>query len=435
MASGSTGRVARKKARKKPAAPPGAVPRNKGPRQELGEPRHDWDPSDPATARDPHAAHARLRGKCPVAHSRQWGGFWTLTRYDDITAATTDIRRYSAKQRTIVPSSPRKGLPRLPLQADPPEHTNYRRALNPYFTDRHVAALEPAIREIAVALLAKARRAQRVEIMEAYAHEFAVRVLCLFVGLDQKEAAQLAKLSADYVAAVQALNHDVATPISKAIDDLAVKLVADRKKKPRDPVSDMTSGLLAGKGGRRRFSDEEVAGMIRLLLIGGHTVMSNFLGSAIRHLAADAKLQGRLRRDPAALPAAIEEMLRLYSPNQALVRTTTQEVEIRGQKIPAGEAVAMLYISANRDADVFDEPDSFRPGRAPNRHIAFGHGVHKCIGQALARTQARIALEELLGAAENFAAEGRIGSSAWPEYGVSRMKLRVKWGREISRNA
>lgn len=382
----------------------------------------DWDPTAPETARDPHSTHARMRHECPVAHSNKWGGFWTLTRYADICAATTDKRNFSAKPQTIVPASPRKGLPRLPLQADPPEHTAYRRALNPYFTEAKVAALEPALRSLARRLLAAIRATDRPEMVAAYTGAFATQSLCAFAGLQPDEAIKLKTLSDDYVRAVQALDHATAGPISQAVDQLAVDLVADRKRRPRDPKTDMTSGLLAA---RHRFTDTEVAGMIRLLLIGGHTVTANFLGSAIRHLAQHPALQSELRRAPAQLPAAIEELLRLYSPNQALVRTTTRDVTIRGETIPAGQPVAMLYISGNRDAEMFDDPDAFRLDRPP--HIAFGHGIHKCIGQALARLQALVAVSELLAATSDFTIDGPVRPSIWPEYGVAEMRLHIGW--------
>ncbi len=389
--------------------------------------RHDWDPTDADTSRDPHATHARLRAGCPVAHSNKWGGFWTLTKYEDIVAATVDKTAFSARQQTIVPSSPRKGLPRLPLQSDPPEHTAYRRALNPYFTEARIAALESPVRMIASDLLSAIRPAAATDMVEAYAGRFSVDSLCLFVGLEASEGARLKQLSDDYVRAIQATDHGTAAPLSQAVDELAIDLVADRKKHPRDPAGDIASGLLAGRPGSASFSDVEVAGMIRLLLIGGHTVTKNFLGSAIGHIAGDADLQARLRRDPHLIPAAVEELLRLYSPNQALVRTTTQDVSIRGQAIPAGCPVAMLYISANRDEDVFADPERFVLDRTPNAHVAFGHGIHKCIGQALARMQARVALEELLRQTARFGVGGPFGYAAWPEYGIDRLPLRLDW--------
>jgi cytochrome P450 len=194
---------------------------------------------------------------------------------------------------------------------------------------------------------------------------------------------------------------------------------------PLDPATDLTTGLLAAAIDGERFTDEEVAGMIRTLLIGGHTVQKNFVGSALRHLGEDAELQGLLRADPSRIPAAMEEMLRLHSPNQALARTTTRAVCIRDRTIPAGAPVALLYLSANRDETVFPDPDRFDMDREGPKHLAFGYGIHACIGQPFARLQARVALEETLARTASFAVEGDTVNATWPEYGVTAMRMRL----------
>jgi cytochrome P450 len=387
--------------------------------------RQDWDPAAPELRPDPFPTHARLRAQCPVAHSNNWDGFFTLTKYDDIVSATADRDNFSAVPLTVIPSSPKKNLlPRYPLQVDPPAHTTYRRALNPYFTQGPVDALEPQARAIARELLAPLVSKGEADIATAYNEPFSVQVLCAFVGLKPEEGEELKRLSFDYIRAIQAQDMAKASELSKGVDAYAVNLVEERKAHPRDPMLDMTSGLLAKRIDGKAFSEIEVAGMIRTLLIGGHTVPANFLGSAIRHLAGDQALQQQLHDNPALIEPAVEELLRLFSPNQALVRTTTRDIEIRGQNIPAHTPVAMLYISGNRDEDIFDRPNDFDLQRTPNKHIAFGHGIHKCIGQALARMEARVALEELLAAA-SFTGDGPHVWAKWPEYGVASLPLRL----------
>ena len=388
--------------------------------------RHDWDPSDPAVQADPFTAHERLRARCPVAHSNQWGGFWTLTKYEDIRQVSADRDNFTATLRTIVPSSPRKGLlPRYPLQADPPEQVTYRRALGPYFAERNVAYLEPSIREMTAALLAPLLTGEPVDVVTHYTEEVPVRALCRFVGLDDAEAARLKALSFQYVEAVQGQDLPVASRLSEEIDAFAIGLVDDRKRAPREPATDVTSGLLAARIDGRSFSDIEVAGMIRTLLIGGHTVPKNFLGSALRYLAEHPELQQRLRDQPSLLMAAIDEMLRLFSPNQALARTTTKDVCIRGQTIPAGQPVALLFLSANRDEEIFPDPGEFKLDRPPNRHIAFGTGIHACIGKPFALMQLRLALEEVLARTSRFEVVGEVRNATWPEYGVAAMSMRL----------
>jgi cytochrome P450 len=385
----------------------------------------DWDPADPAVQADPFPTHARLRATCPVAHADRWGGFWTVTTYEDVRRIGADRENFTATVRTIVPSSPRQGLPRYPLQADPPRHTVYRRALAPWFADPAVARLEPAVRAMAAELLAPLITGEPADVVGGFTEEMAVRSLCLFVGLDAAEATRLKTLSLAYVEAVLAQDLTTAGGLSREIDGFAIGLVADRRRAPLDPATDLTTGLLMAQIDGERFTDEEVAGMIRTLLIGGHTVQKNFVGSALRHLGEDAELQSLLRADPSRIPAAMEEMLRLHSPNQALARTTTRVVCIRDRTIPAGAPVALLYLSANRDESVFPDPDRFDMDREGAKHLAFGYGIHACIGQPFARLQARVALEEALARTSRFAVEGQTRNAVWPEYGVAAMAMRL----------
>lgn len=390
------------------------------------EPDSDWDPVAPETLDDPHDTYAELRGRCPVAYSRRWGGFWTLTRYEDILAATADARTFISSIQNIVPSSPKTGPPRIPLAADPPLHTQYRRALNPYFEAKRIELLEPPLRGIAARLLVPTIAKGRAELMKEFAGVYPVLALCAFLGLDDDEADLLAERSRRYVRAIQSSDRETSMSISEEMDAYARRIVAGRKASPRDRDKDVVSGLLASDMEGRRPEDELLAGVVRLLLIGGHTVVANFIGSAVRHLAADAGLQDELRWDGTKIPSAIQELLRLYSPNQALARTPTRDVEIRGRKIRAGQPVAMLYISANRDADVFPEPDKFILSRPSDKHLAFGHGIHKCVGRAFAELQVRLALEELLSRTKHFELDGPYAKSTWPEFGVQSLPLRFR---------
>ncbi len=392
-------------------------------------PPSDWDPVAPETMADPHAVHRELRSRCPVPHSQRWGGFYTLTRYADVVEASRDSETFTATRQTVIPASPRKGLPRLPLQKDPPEHGHFRRGLNTWFKESKMRQLEPHIEALASSLYADVLRDGTVDFSEAFAGPFTQGSLCLLVGLDLAEARELGRLSHDYVVAVQGEDLATAGELSRQVDQFAIDLVADRKVRPRDPDGDMVTGLLETVDDGSPYSDEEVAGMVRLLLIGGHVVPKNFLGSAVWHLARDADLQRRLRAEPGLMRGAVEELLRLYSANQALVRVTTREVEIGGRTIPEGKPVALHFLSANQDEAVFERPEVFDPERKPNRHIAFGIGPHVCIGQSLARMQARITLEQLLTRTAGFNVAGEPQWARWTEYGVAALKIDVELAR------
>ena len=183
------------------------------------------------------------------------------------------------------------------------------------------------------------------------------------------------------------------------------------------PGEDIVSALLAVRVDGEPLDDEFVAGSLRQLLIAAHVAPTALLASAVDHLARDPELQAQLRADPALIPEALEELLRLYAPNQGFARTATRDVEVRGRTIREGEMAALVLPSANRDPEVFDEPGEFRLGRSPNPHLAFGHGPHKCAGAAVARSELRIALEELLARTASFERAGEPEMLGWPVYG------------------
>jgi cytochrome P450 len=386
----------------------------------------DWDPVAPETMADYPAAHERLRDKAPVAWSDKWGGFYTLMRYNDVVEASRDPARFTATKVTVIPSSPRKGLPRLPLQRDPPDSDRYRKALNPFFKGNRIATLEPALRELADQQFAKLMcNPDSADFAKDYAEPFTQGCLCLLAGMDITEAAELGRLSKSYVEAVQHEDLETAGGLSRAVDQFAIDLVADRMRTRRDPQSDIVSGLIANTPKSGAFTSEELAGMVRLMLIGGHIVPRNFLCSVGWHMATNPGHVAMLRDDPVMVRPMIEELLRCYASNQALVRVATGDTEIGGVAIHKGCPVALNFLSANRDGDVFDDPMTFKPDRHPNRHLAFGIGPHMCLGVALAKLQTQITLDVLL-RAPGLAVVGEPKWARWTEYGITSLQLDLR---------
>lgn len=384
-------------------------------------PPHDWDPHGPEAQADIHGTLQRLRAECPVAGSQNWGGFYTLTRYEDVVAASRDPGTFTATVQTVIPASPRKGLPRLPLQRDPPESDRYRKGLNLFFKENRIRAIEAPLRDLATRLAADL--GDQPEFGAGFAAPFTVGALCILAGMDLAEADELGRLSHDYVHAVQTGDLPRAGGISQAIDGFAIALVQDRMRAPRDPETDIVSGLMAHRPEGGPYDFEELAGMVRLMLIGGHVVPRNFLCSMAWHLATDRPLQDALRAGELDRRALIEEMLRFHAPNQALVRVATRDTEIGGTTVPQGCPVALNFLSANRDEAVFPDPMRFDPARQPNRHIAFGIGPHVCIGQSVARLQARIALDVLAAMPPFRLAAEPPRWARWTEYGVTHLTL------------
>jgi cytochrome P450 len=370
----------------------------------------DFDPLDPAVIEDPHRAFAGLRGTCPVARSERWNGFWALLRYDDITRAVTAPATFSSADGIVVPRNPVAGR-RAPMHYDPPEHTRYRRALNPPFHADRVAPLAPDIRSIARDLVRSCVDTGTVDIVAGLTSPFATQVLIRFLNLDADAAERIRVLSERFENAQLAGDHPLAEATSADLYAVARQAVAHRRADPLPHDQDVISALLA-----EGLDEEFVTGTVRQLLIAGHVPVTLSLASAVLHLATDAELQRTLHDDPARIAGAIEEFLRLYTPNAGFSRTATHAVRVGGRDIAPGERVAMVYTAANRDPEIFDEPDRFVLGRTPNRHLAFGHGVHKCVGIALARLELSIAIEELLAGA-TVRLGGEPSWAHWPEYG------------------
>ena len=225
--------------------------------------------------------------------------------------------------------------------------------------------------------------------------------------------------------AVQSNLDAVVRETSLALYSMARALIALRKREPGDPELDPTSALLAARHEGKPLPEELLVGCVRQVLVVGIIAPTVLIGSIGVHLSRDRTLQQRLREEPTLIPAALEEFLRLYTPYRGFARTANRDVEIRGCPIRAGEPIALNYASANRDEDVFEEPDAFRLYR-PNigQSLAFGRGPHHCPGAYLARLQLRIALEELLGRTRAFEVFGPIIPTRMPEVGVLSVKMR-----------
>ena len=384
----------------------------------------DWDPHGAAERADYPAVLARLRAQAPVAWCGRWGGFYTLTRYEDVVAASRDPATFTATKMTVIPSSPRKGLPRLPLQKDPPESDRYRKALNASFKANRISAFRAPLQAMAAKLMEGLMQSpQSADFARGFAEPFTQGALGILLGLDPDEALEVGRLSHAYVEKVQSEDLSGAGELSRLVDGFAVRLVDDRLARPRDPQVDIVSSLMAQEGAE--FTPEELAGMVRLMLIGGHVVPRNFLCSVAWHLASHPDDAARLRTDPAFETGFIDECLRVYPANQALVRVATRDTEIGGTFIPEGTPVALNFLSANFDEAVFDNPDQFDPSRRPNRHIAFGIGPHMCLGLALAKLETQVTIEALL-SAPALAVAGTPQWACWTEYGVTALTLNLQ---------
>ena len=379
---------------------------------------HDFDPLQRETFDSANGEYAELRARCPVAHSEAWGGFWALMKHDDVSAAAADWQTFITSKQNVVPKVAFTGR-RPPLHLDPPEHTPYRRAIAPLLSERKVAKLEPVVRRICRDLLAKMVANGGGDVVADFSAHMPIAVFAHWMNLTPDAIAELTRVGQRYNIAVQSNDMDATKESSLVLYDMARGIVADRKANPLPVDEDVTSALLATRVDGEPLPEEMIVGTIRQVLVVGIIAPSVMIGSIAVHLGRDRALQDKLRANPALVPAATEEFLRLYTPYRGFARTAVRDVTIRGRTIPAGEPIALVYASANRDEEVFEAPEEFRIDR-PNmkESVAFGRGPHMCVGAALARLELVVALEELLAAAPGFALAGEPKPTRFPEIGA-----------------
>lgn len=387
---------------------------------------NEYDPTLPETFESEYVEFAELRSRCPVAHSTAFDGFWAITRYDDILRILMEPETYITSVRNVVPGSSTTGR-RPPLHLNPPEHTPYRRAIDRALSGRRVAMIEPATRRIAATLMRDLVARGDADFIEHFASPLPAYVFGEWMGLTRAQIEVLWATSKAYVKAWEAFDKSSVAVAAEGLAKMAAEVIQERRAEPRDPLMDPTSSLLAARDDNGEpFPDVLLAGCVRQVLVVGLVAPPIVMGSIAVHLSRDQQLQQQLRDHPEQIPDAIEEFLRLYTPYRGFARSARHEIEMHGRRIQPGEAIALVYASANRDETVFPDPGTFQLNR-PNikQHLAFGRGPHMCAGIPLARQQLAIALEELLKQTSRFEVSGEIRMSGMPELGPVRVPLKM----------
>jgi cytochrome P450 len=386
----------------------------------------DFDPLAPETFDSSHALYSDLRKRCPVAWSNAWNGFWALLSYEDVRRAASDSRTYITSVQNVVPKIAFTGR-RPPLHLDPPEHTPYRRALNPLLSEEAVAPLQEPIRRIVIELLEPLLARGRGDICADFSSHLTIRVFAEWMNLSEQDARELSAIGRNYNIAVQSAEDAQVRETSLQLYEIAKRLIGERRARPRDPGIDPVAALLAARQDGEPLPEEMLIGTVRQVLVVGIIAPTIMVGSIVTHLCRDQALQGRLRAEPRQWPAAIEEFLRLYTPYRGFARTCTHAVTLHGRTLQPGEPIALVYASANRDESVFPEPDEFKLNRANiDQHLAFGRGPHHCVGAALARLELRIALEELLARTARIELTGTVVPTRMPEIGALSVPVRLQ---------
>ena len=388
---------------------------------------NEYDPTQPETFDSIYATFADLRARCPVAHSSEFDGFWLVTRYQDVMDMLMNPSNFITSVRNVVPGSATTGR-RPPLHLNPPDHPPYRRAIDRALSSSRVAAVEPATRrivgELASALVARGE----ADFVEHFSSPLPAFVFGEWMGLTEVQTKVLWNTARTYVKAFEAFDKQTVALAGAELAKMAAEVIEQRRLQPLDPNTDPTSSLLAARDADGEpFPPDLLLGCIRQVLVVGLVAPPIFLGSVVVHLSRDAALQDQLRGDLSLVPAALEEFLRLYTPYRGFARTSRQQIEVAGRTIKPNEAIALAYASANRDESMFEDPNTFKLGRANiSQHLAFGRGPHMCAGVPLARQQLRIAIEELLKKTSHFELCGDIKMSGMPEVGPISVPLRMR---------
>ncbi len=353
--------------------------------------QHHFDHLSPALARDLHPTLARAR-KCPVAHSDQHGGFWVVTGYEEILRVAQDWQTFSSELGITVPHQPTPGgMKILPVSVDPPLQREFRRLINTYFRPVVVTEWEDATRTLVNQLIDGFVERGACDFMEDFARP--LPGLSFFDQALHAPATDLAQVNEWATKASLPQLEDSGDSLMKLAGWIAEFIEERRRTGPRGDVVD---AIIDAEIEGRPITVAEAIGTIHLLILGGLETTAGVLGMAMLRFCEHPEIPALLRERPELIPNAVEELLRLDGSFICIARTARTDAEVGGQQIKAGEQVLMYWASANHDPAEFDDPETFDPERARNRHIAFGAGPHRCAGSNLARMNLRIAIDEVV---------------------------------------
>jgi cytochrome P450 len=360
----------------------------------------------------PYAEFARLRREAPITwfDERDGSGFWSVHRYDDIVEMSRDTKVFSSAQGISFeePSAKDMETRRTIIDTDPPAHTKLRKIVVGSFTPRAVSVYEHFVRTLTRHVLDEALPLEEFDFVEHVAKEVPIRVLARIMGLPDDRLGVFVDLGDRLIANTDPDITDVVwgrddteeyrafpfrSPYGKQLWDMGRELVRERLEQPGE---DLLSTLLAAEVDGERLSEIDLDNFFSILVIAGNETTRIAIAQGILAFAENPEQWERLRADPQILSTATEEVLRVTCPTHFMRRTVEADVEVRGQKLQAGDKLILWYVSGNRDEAEFHQPDRFDIGRSPNPHLSFGRGgPHLCLGAHLARLEISVVLSEL----------------------------------------
>jgi cytochrome P450 len=378
----------------------------------------------PEMRQDPYPGYARMRRSSPVCKVDPIGG-WAVTRYEDAVYVLKENGLFSAAGIAHLIQNPLVGHNPITdslAVMDPPAHTKLRALVSRAFGAAILPRIEPVARAAAAEGAEKLRTGHVVDLYEAFSFPVPAVVIANLLGLDPALSGSFMRWSAHIVSINPAMPPERIDEVRESVATLKqylTEVIAARRTEPRD---DLVSDLIAAEVDGQALTHDELIGCLFLLLVAGLETTSHLLTNCVRVLVRDKDLHDRLRQRPALIPAFVEETLRFDPPVYADIRLTTADVEVGGTAIPKGSLVTVLLGSVNRDPHLFEDPDTFNIDRQRQASFSFTYGIHSCLGAALARAEARMALEALCSLPGYF--EEQPGEQAWAVSATVRGLLR-----------
>jgi len=367
-----------------------------------GRAEFDLDHHSPEFRDRPYETLAELRGRCPVAYSARLGGFWVLSDYASVYAAARDSELFSSAEGVGVPAS---GIPFpiLPIESDPPQTQQLRAITLGPFSPKAAKDLRPVMREIATELIDEFIERGECDIVGELTTPLPARLIMRMLGFREEGWPEWVR-NVHRIIHDRAHDPDAATAAAGALlGELAAEM---ERRRDADPESDLYARIVHGELDGKPLEDAQIIMYGLLMIFGGMDTTSGLTGNALLQLCRRDDLRRRLIEDRDLLPAATEEFLRHDTPTLGLARTVTRDTELHGQCLRGGEKAILMWGAANRDPDVFENPDEIDFDRADKKHLAFGVGVHRCLGSNLAREMFQVMMDEILTRLPDFHLDG-----------------------------